>query len=257
MAAPALVMLSPGSTDPRVNQVAHELRHRLQTMRPEITVQIAFLDHCPPTGPQVVSQLVQRGRDEIVFVPLQLTSATTDSEQVEILLQRVRATHPGVAFTVSMPVGPATNLLNVLDRRLRSALSDARVLEVDGLVLVTEASGDVRGNALVARRARQWSSHHRVPVLTAVADGTGLTAAQAIGALRGQGRRHIAVGALFLAADHRYVEQADLARQFGAVAVADPLGADDEVLDLVLARYAFAAMELLHFEGELSAVATA
>ena len=36
----------------------------------------------------------------------------------------------------------------------------------------------------------------------------------------------------------------------GAVAVSEPLGTASEVGDLVLARYAFAAMELLPFDAE-------
>ena len=65
--------------------------------------------------------------------------------------------------------------------------------------------------------------------------------------LRAQGRRHIAVGSFFLAGDESYHSQSDLAYRFGAIAVSDPIGAAQEVIDLVLARYAFAAMDLLDF----------
>ena len=130
---------------------------------------------------------------------------------------------------------------------MRSALSNARCLELDGLVLSAESVGDVRGSALLARRARQWSTHHRLPCLTAVADDSGTSGAQAIIGLRAQGRRHIAVGSFFLNADAAYQAQADLAYRYGAVSVSEPIGAAREVLDLVLARYAFAAMDLLDF----------
>lgn len=258
MPAPALVMLSPGSPDLHVTQVSHQIRHELQTLRPEISVNTAFLGHCPPTGPQVVSQLTQRGHEEIVFVPMCLTRAASNCDDLDLLVSRVRSTYPGVRFSVSEPVGPASTLLNVVDLRLRTALTEARVLEVDGLVLSTEGGGDVRGGALLARRARQWATHHRVPVIAACADGSGPTAAQAISLLRGQGRRHIAVGSMFLAADQTYEEQSQLARRAGAVAVAGPIGSHRELLDIVLARYAYAAMSLLEFEGEVAeAVVTA
>lgn len=257
MPAPALVMLSPGSSDPRVTQVAHELRRELQTMRPELSVNAAFLGHCPPTGPQVVSQLAARGHEEIVFVPLCLTRAASNCEDLDTLVSRVKTSHPGLRFAVSAPVGPAASLLTVLDQRLRAALAASRVLEVDGLVLSTEGAGDVRGGALIARRARQWSGHHRVPVVAACSDGSGPNTAQAIASLRAQGRRHIAVGSLFLAADQAFEDQAELARRSGAVAVADPVGAHRELIDLLLARYAYAAMGMLEFEGEAEDAATA
>ena len=247
MTAPALVVVSKGSPDPRAAQVTHELRKGLQLLRPELTVHGAFLDQCPPSGSQVVSQLVKQGVEEIVFVPLHLTNAIDADTGVEALAQRCRTSHPNARFSISRPIGPELSLLTVLDQRLRAALSHARCLELDGLVLSSESAGDVRGSALLARRARQWSTHHKLPCLTAVADDSGPSVAQAIMGLRAQGRRHIAVGSFFLSADSSYHAQADLAYRYGAVSVSEPIGAAPEVLDLVLARYAFAAMDLLDF----------
>lgn len=247
MTAPALVVVSKGSPDPRVAQVTHELRKGLQALRPEITVHGAFLDQCPPSGAQVVAQLVRQGVNEIVFVPLHLTNAIEAEPEIDALVHRCRVGHPDVRFATSRPIGPELSLLTVLDQRMRSALSNARCLELDGLVLSAESVGDVRGSALLARRARQWSTHHRLPCLTAVADDSGPSVAQAIMGLRAQGRRHIAVGSFFLSADTAFHTQADLAFRYGAVSVSEPIGAAREVLDLVLARYAFAAMDLLDF----------
>lgn len=247
MTAPAVVIVARGSTDPDVAQVTHTMRQGISALRPELIVRAAFLDHCSPTGPQVVAQLVKQKVNEIVLVPLQLTHAIESDPDVEQLLLRVRTAHPFTRFTVSRPVGPEVSLLTILDERLRSALRLARALELDGLVLSSECTGDVRGNALLARRARQWSAHHKLPCLTAVADGSGPSTAQAIQGLRAQGRRHIAVGSFFLTADECYHAQAELSYRFGAVAVSEPLGAHREVIDLVLARYAFAAMDLLDF----------
>ncbi len=247
MTAPALVMVARGSADPKVAQVTHEMRRGLQSLRPELTIHGAFLDHCPPSGPQVVAQLIRQRVTEIVFVPLQLTHAIEPDPEMDTLLRRSRAAHPDLKFTVSRPVGPEMSLLTILDQRLRSALSTARILELDGLILSAECSGDVRGSALLARRARQWSTHHRLPCLTAVADGSGPSVAQAILGLRSQGRRHIAVGSFFLSADEPFHLQSDLAFRCGAVSVSEPLGPAREVLDLVLARYAYAAMDLLDF----------
>lgn len=247
MTAPALVMLARGSSDPKVAQVTHTLRTALQAMRPEIAVHGAFLDHCAPTGAQVFAQLAKQHCSEVVLVPLQLTNAIDALPSMDDLVHRARGSHPDMRFTVSRPIGPELSLLTILDQRLRGSLSAHRVLELDGLVLSSASSGDVRGGALLARRARQWSTHHRLPCLTAVADGSGPSVAQAIQGLRSQGRRHIAVGSFFLTANDLYQAQADQAYRCGAVSVSDPIGPAREVIDLVLARYAFAAMDLLDF----------
>jgi len=247
MTAPALVMVARGSSDPMVAQVTHQLVRCLSQMRPEMSVHGAFLQSNPPSASQVIDQLAAAGVNEVVLVPLELTHAIESDPAMIELLHRARTNYPDLRFTLSRPIGPELSLLTVLDQRLRASLSQARCLELDGLVLSASCTGDVRGSALLARRARQWSTHHRLPCLTAVADDSGPSVAQAIMGLRAQGRRHIAVGSFFLTADESFHAQSDLAYRFGAVSVSEPIGASREVLDLVLARYAFAAMDLLDF----------
>ena len=60
MTAPSLILLGYGSNDPRVAQVSHEIRAGILEIRADLDISIAFLDHCPPSGLQVVNQLVKR-----------------------------------------------------------------------------------------------------------------------------------------------------------------------------------------------------
>lgn len=257
MTAPALILLAQGSDDPSVIQSVHALRKNMQELRPELSIYLAFLDHCPPSGPQVVSTLVNRGVDEIVFVPLDIARAIDAAPEAEIVAQRVRVAHPDLRVTIARPVGPAVELLNLLDVRLRNALASNHVLELDALVLSVPHAGDIRGNALVSRRARQWSSHHRLPVVVAYADGSGPSVTTAIANLRGQGRRAIAVGSFFLSADAAFVSQTEQALAAGAVAVSAPFCADERIGDLVMARYAYGAMALLDYVTDGVAVSEA
>lgn len=250
MTAPTLVMAARGSRDQRVVRTAQALKAELTRLRPEVDARVSFLDSCLPSLPQVLDQLATSGVEEVVVVPLDLTHAIEVDPRIEGQIAQATHQHPALRVSVARPIGPEATLLTLLDARLRSSLAAARVLELDGLILSSATTGDVRGTALLARRARQWSTHHRLPCLTAVADGSGPSVAQAMQGLRSQGRRHIAVGSFFLAADERWAVQADQARRVGAVAVSEPLGTASEVGDLVLARYAFAAMELLPFDAE-------
>ncbi|HET9126765.1 MAG TPA: CbiX/SirB N-terminal domain-containing protein [Propionibacteriaceae bacterium] len=245
MTAPALILVATGTGESRAAEAMLRLRKRLQMSRGDMDVSIAFLDTCPPSGPQVLSVLAARGVHEVVFVPTDLSRATEVSEEVTDLMRRAQAAHPQMRFALARPIGPAVELLNVLDDALRTALHTAHCSEVDGLVLSAPSNGDVRGSALLARRARQWSAHHKLPVHVAVADGHGLNVAQAIRSLRGAGRRHIAVASLWLAPDESWLAQQQLAFANDAVAVSAPICAHEQVCELILARYAYAAMELL------------
>ena len=200
MTAPSLVLLGYGSPDPRVSQVSHQIRDGLLEIRPELDVHVAFLDaRCPQRRCRWSTAWSARGVTEIVLVPLLLSDAFARPAAVPALIAQAAAAHPGLRITASRPIGPEAQLLSIIDRRLRDALRARRVCELDGLVFAAAGSTDVRSNALVARRARQWATHHRLPRVVAFAGGSGPSTAEAIRTLRAQGRRHIAVGSWFLA----------------------------------------------------------
>ena len=245
MTAPSLILLGHGSHDPQVPQASHQIRDGLLAIRPELDIHVAFLDHCAPSGMQIVTKLVRQGINEIVFVPLLLSDAFNVHADVPALLAQVRASFPELRVIASRPIGPEAQLLSIIDRRLRDALRARHVSELDGLVFAAAGSSDIRSNALVARRARQWATHHRLPCVTAFATGSGPSTAEAIRTLRGQGRRHIAVGSWFLAPGLLYTRQAELARQAGAVAVSAPMGGEAEIAEVALIRYVIAAMDLV------------
>ncbi|WP_392508571.1 sirohydrochlorin chelatase [Naumannella halotolerans] len=247
MNAPTLVLLAAGSSDTQVNQVTHAMRVGLQQMRPDLDVQAAFLDHCPPTGPQVVSYLAKSGVKEIAFVPLLLSSPFVTDPRVSELVQRTAATHPQIRTAVAGPIGPEAGLLNQVDAQLRLAVRRRGVSELDGLVLLADGQPDSRGASLLARRARQWGQHHKLPAVPVFTESGPAAVSEAIATLREQGRRHIAVGSLSLSSDQSWLACARQAQRLGAVAIGRPLGADPAVLDLALARYAVAAMDLIDF----------
>jgi len=248
MTAPALVLLGYGSADPRVARVSRQIRTRLLRARPNLEVEVAFLDHCAPSAPQVVAELAARGVREVVLVPLLLSDAFHAQVEVPSVVAAVSAAHPELRVTASRPIGPEAALLTVIDRRLRDALRARRIGELDGLVFAAAGSTDVRSNAIVARRARQWATHHRLPCVTAFAIASGPTTAEAVRTLRSQGRRHVAVGSWFLAPGALFTRQAELAYEAGAVAVSEPMGAEPEIADVALVRYVVAALELVDLD---------
>ena len=252
MTAPSLVLLGHGSHDPQVPQVSHQIREGLLAIRPGARHSRCVSRPLRPSGIQVVNKLVSQGVAEVVFVPLLLSEAFNVQAEVPVLLNQVQANFPQLRVIASRPIGPEAQLLSIIDRRLRDALRARRVSELDGLVFAAAGSTDIRSNALVARRARQWATHHRLPCVTAFATGSGPSSAEAIRTLRGQGRRHIAVGSWFLAPGLHYTRQAELALEAGAVAVSAPMGGEPEIAEVALIRYVIAAMDLvdLHEVGD-------
>jgi sirohydrochlorin ferrochelatase len=245
MTAPALVALAHGSRDLRSAQTIKQLVAEVRAMRPDLRVEPAFLDLAKPSFATVVDRLVKAGYDEIVVVPLLLTEAFHAKVDVPAAIAEATGRHPHLEIRATHVLGLEPVFLEVLDRRLRTALSEARVRELDALVLAAAGSSDALANQAVARLARLWGAKHRLPTVAAFASAAPPTTGEAVRQFRAEGRRHIAVGSLFLAPGFLPDRAAELAVEAGAVAVSEPLGADPEVARTILARYAVGAVELV------------
>jgi sirohydrochlorin ferrochelatase len=245
MTAPALVALAHGSRDPRSAKTIKALCAEVRSMRPDLRIEPAFLELSRPTFLTVVDKLVRAGYDEIVVVPLLLTEAHHARVDVPAAIAAAEARHPSLKVRASSILGLETVFLEVLDRRLRTALKEARVRELDALVLAAAGSSDALANQAVARLARLWGTKHKLPTVAAYASAAPPATGEAVRQFRAEGRRHIAVGSMFLAPGTLPNRAAELALEAGAVAVSAPLGADTEVARTILARYAVGAVELV------------
>ncbi|NPC96791.1 sirohydrochlorin chelatase [Nocardioides sp. zg-DK7169] len=245
MAAPALVALAHGSRDPRSAETITALVDEVRAMRPDLRIEQAFLELSRPSFQTVVDRLVRAGHEEIVVVPLLLTEAYHAKVDVPSAIDAATQRHPGLKIRATSILGLEARFLEVLDERLRAALAQARVRELDALVLAAAGSSDPLANQAVARLARVWGSHHKLPVTAAFASAAPPAAGEAVRAFRAEGRRHIAVASLFLAPGLLPDRAAELALEAGAVAVSAPLGAHPEVARTILARYAVGAVELV------------
>ncbi len=245
MSAPALVLLGYGSRDARSTAVALRVADEVARRRPTMTVHTAFLDRAEPSLVEAVRRLAAEGHDEAVVVPLLFSPGRHLTVDVPAAVAAADAACPDVRVGATESLGLRPGWLGVVDERLREALARARARDLDGLVLAAAGSSDPRVHQAVTRLARQWSQRHRLPVVTAYAAVTGPSSGEAVRGLRTEGRRHVAVGSLFLAPGRMPDRVAELALEAGAVAVSAPLGDHDEVVRTVLARYAVGAVNLV------------
>lgn len=244
MAAPALVALAHGTRDQRATKTITALVDEVKTQRPDLRVEKAYLGTGRPEFQKVVDKLVRAGFDEIVVVPLMLTDLPDDGE-VAAAVAEATGRNEGLQVRVSATLGLEACYLEVLDVRLREALKEARVRELDALVLAAAGSTDPLSNQAVARLARLWGTHHKLPVTAAYAASAPPATGEAVRAFRGEGRRHIAVASLFLTPGPLVDRATELALEAGAVAVSEPMGAHPQVARMALARYAVGAVELV------------
>ncbi len=245
MAAPALVALAQGSRDPRTAATIKSLVAEVKAMRPDLRIETAFLDRAKPSFETVVDRLAKAGFEEIVAVPLLLSQAHEATAEVAAAVDTAAARHGNIQIQTTQILGMEAAFLEVLDLRLREALKDARVRELDALVFAADGSSDPIANQAVARIARTWGARHRLPVTAAYSSAAPPATGEAVRALRAEGKRHIAVASFFLAPGTLPDRSAEMALEAGAIAVSAPLGAHPAVARAVLARYAVGAVELV------------
>ena len=96
MTAPALVILAHGSRDPRSAATVHSLVKCLRETRDDLRIEASFLDHCPPTPYQVLGKLAAEGVEEVVVLPLLLSSAYHAKIDVPAVVDEARSRFPGL-----------------------------------------------------------------------------------------------------------------------------------------------------------------
>lgn len=246
MTAPALVALACAPDD-RAAATLREIVATTRRLRPDLQVAAAVTARSGGDLPRVVSRLAAQGSEEIVVVPLLV--ALPDPSELDVVAVVDEAAHlnPDVLVRVTAPVGPDAALLTVLDERLRTALRTAKARELDALVLVATGSSDLRLTTSVTRLARLWSARHHLPTSIAFANTTPPSTGEAVREWRRKGKRHVAVGSLFILSGPHARRAAELALEAGAQAVSAPLGAHQELSRLIVSRYVVGALELVPF----------
>ncbi|MEU3539253.1 sirohydrochlorin chelatase [Streptomyces paromomycinus] len=231
--SPVLIAAAHGSHEARAQTETHRLLAHVRALRPALRVDIAFFDIHRPTVDEAVAAL--HGTPATV-VPLLLGTGFHFSVDLPALLGHARA---------ARPLAPHPLLVDALLHRLREAESHAG-FPADAVVLAAAGSRRPGGNdscrtaardlgaALCARRGSP------VPVRPAVlcdgaADGPSL--ARTAADLRAEGRTRIAVLPYLMAPGRFFDRLAAEAGRAECVITARPLGAQDAMARLVLARF--------------------
>jgi sirohydrochlorin ferrochelatase len=253
-----LVAVAHGSKDPRAAATVHALlgvvaaRARAGIGAGGIDVRAAFLDHCAPSLPAVLSSLDDGRARSCVVVPLLLTAAYHSKSDIPAQLAAAGAAGT-VAVRCAATLGPHPLLLSALERRLREAgvrVDSAADRARTAVVLTAAGSSDPAANATIAGLADRWQRDRGWrAVVPAYASSAGPTPAEAVAALRaesGPDSGGPVVVATYLLAPGYFADKirADSV-EAGASAVSGVLGAAPEVADVVLARYRKALCERL------------
>ena len=235
-----LVAVAHGSRDPRSAATIRALADVLRDFAPGLDVRVAFLDLSAPRLADVLADVHADGHRHAVVVPLLLGSAYHARVDIPSALAKVARRLPRLRIGLADVLGPDPRLESLALWRLSETgadLSDPGL----GVVLAGAGSSHQPANAAVHEVAAGWAARTRwAGAVAAFATATEPDVPAAIALLRARGARRIAVGSWFLAPGllpDRVRRAALSAPSTSDVLVAEPLGADPELANLVLDRY--------------------
>ncbi|MDX6273567.1 MAG: hypothetical protein QOJ92_777 [Frankiales bacterium] len=228
----ALLLVAHGSPDPRARTAATRLRAEVAAHHPG-PVRIGFLDHDVPSLPSALLEAASVA-DEVVVVPLLLSSGFHAKVDVPAAVAIAAAAAPRTRFRTAPPLGPDP-LITVALRDGLEAVGVASHDESWGVVLGGVGSSDPAGVDDVASAAALLGAGSAWRVLPGFATSAPPTIAQSVAQLLASGASRVAV-APYVLFPGRLPDL--IAATDGVAAVAGPIGAHPALVRLVLSRVA-------------------
>lgn len=233
-----LVAAAHGSRDRRSAATVRALVRLVRDRAPGTDVRESFLDLSTPHLADVLADLHARGHRQVVVVPLLLGRAYHARSDLPGIVTGVTRRLPRLHVSIADILGPDPLLAAVARDRLAAFGADLADPEL-GVVFSAVGSSHPPANAAVAALARGWQDRHACAVAPAFASAARPGVPEAVAALRARGARRFAVASWFLAPGLLPDRVRTLAAQAAPGApVAEPLGADPRVADVVVRRYA-------------------
>ena len=219
----AVILVAHGTRNASGQQTSADIRERVAQALPGTTVQLAYVDVQTPHVRDAVAEFA-RAHARVVVIPLLFCGGY----HVQVDVAKAIAAHPNAVSTG--PLGPSELLAKLLVRRLEAA----GVQRHDPVVLAAAGSSQPEANADARRQAREVSKLWGNSVDVAFAAAGTPRVPDAVAANRDRPGARVAVATMLLGDGHFYRGLLTS----GADVVTPPLGAADEIIELILAKLA-------------------
>jgi sirohydrochlorin cobaltochelatase len=114
----ALVLFAHGARDAQWSEPFRAMQKAVADRRPDLTVELAFLEIMQPALGDCVTRLAGDGHQRIVIAPLFLAQGGHLKKDLPRLLKDLGSKHPKADISVLPPIGEVTELLNAISEWL-------------------------------------------------------------------------------------------------------------------------------------------
>jgi sirohydrochlorin cobaltochelatase len=116
-----LILFAHGARDPRWAHPFEAVAERVRSLHPGVEVRLAYLELMAPDLPTAGAELAGAGCQSITIVPLFLGSGGHVRRDLPEIVERLRASHPGVCWNLQPPVGEMPAVIDALATAAASA----------------------------------------------------------------------------------------------------------------------------------------
>jgi sirohydrochlorin cobaltochelatase len=110
----ALVLFAHGAREPEWARPFEAIRDKVAAARPDVAVELAFLELMTPRLDDCVAGLAARGHDRIAVAPLFLGMGGHLKHDLPRLVGGVRERHPPLEISILPPLGEVPELLDAV-----------------------------------------------------------------------------------------------------------------------------------------------
>ena len=108
----ALVLFAHGSRDPQWAAPFHSVKARIAAVRPELRVELAFLEFMQPTLSDAADSLAASGHRRLVIAPLFMAQGAHLKRDLAVVMDAVRERHPDMKLGLLPAAGEVEAVLD-------------------------------------------------------------------------------------------------------------------------------------------------
>jgi sirohydrochlorin cobaltochelatase len=118
MTSSALVLFAHGSRDARWAEPFRAIQHRLKATKPDVTIELAFLELMSPSLAEAVDRIVASGHLHVTVAPLFMGQGAHLRRDVIAIVAELRVRHPALDLKVLPAAGEVAEVLEAITQWL-------------------------------------------------------------------------------------------------------------------------------------------
>ena len=117
----ALVLFAHGAREAQWAEPFLSIRDQVASSRPDLSVEVAFLESMTPQLGDCVAKLAASGHERIAVAPVFLALGGHLKHDLPRLVDGIRERHPGIAIEILPPIGEVPELIHAISGWLVNA----------------------------------------------------------------------------------------------------------------------------------------